>query len=83
MQVIATKNGFYGRYIEPGEAFVLSDPKHFSERWMRKPSVIETARLKPAPEKRSRAKKVKDEPVTLKDVTDSVKDEILDENWDQ
>jgi hypothetical protein len=37
MNVIATQRGFYGgRVREDGEAFSLSDPDHFSERWMKK-----------------------------------------------
>lgn len=37
MKVKATRLGFYG-YLrrKPGAVFALSDPKHFSEKWMEK-----------------------------------------------
>lgn len=37
MRVKAKSMGFYGgNRIRPGKEFTLSDPKHFSEKWMDK-----------------------------------------------
>jgi hypothetical protein len=37
MKVVATQRGYYGSKVrEPGEAFEISDAKHFSKAWMGK-----------------------------------------------
>lgn len=44
MRVTATRDGYYAdRFVKAGTAFTLTDPSHFSSRWMATPGTVPVA----------------------------------------
>lgn len=60
VKVVAVRQGFYKRLINEGELFEIDEPKHFSERWMKKFD----AKTKPAKEADPVPVRRKNSPVT-------------------
>lgn len=46
INVVATQQGYYGRFRNPGEQFLITSAKQFSREWMRPKDKSDVAKLK-------------------------------------
>ena len=82
IKVVATRRGYYGQLLEPGQLFEIPNEKFFNEKWMKK-FEEKKDKAKPAPARKNRkaSKVIEQKAETFTDAIDSGLTEETD-NWD-